>query len=253
MKKKIAIIILCVFTFLLNITPASAETFTMGTSGVPITIDGYYDDWSDKPLSYHYNWDNSENCWKWGVWIDGVCYKTPEGTYDNNVRHIIQLYSDGTNIYGHIKISRQYGAKFNGEDYQFTFNNGQQASFQITDVNGQVITNEVKNFTPGIHSVQVRHRNGSCSYQIAENSQAKLTVYDDYLFTEVEFSIPLNTCVIQNRNIDLENLEVITFFTPNLMYQKIEIHGTPILIFSILIGGTIAVVAQKNINSKRSS
>lgn len=250
MKNKIYVLILCISMFLLNIIPASAN-------GTPISVDGYYDDWNDKPGSFHYNWDNSQNCWNGGEWADtnndGIPeqYITAVNTFDNNVRHYIQLHSDDNNIYVHIKIAKIYGSKFNGEDYQFTFNNGQRASFQITDQNGQVITNEIGHYPPGVHNVQVRHRDGACSYSIAENSQAKLTVYGDRLYTDLEFSIPLSTCVIQNPNIDVANLEVITFFTPNLMYHSIETHGTPTLFYSILIGAGIAVIAQKGIKKKR--
>lgn len=221
-------------------TQSSKSVLSFTNKGVPINIDGYYDDWSDKPVSWHYNWDNSQNCWYWGCWLNGVCYKTPEGTYDNNVRHLMQMYSDGEYIYVHIKIATIYESLFNGEDYNFYFNNDARASFQITDNNGQVITNNIKDYTPGIHPVQVRHRDSSCSYGFVDGAVAYLTVYDDYKNTDLEFKIPLSQCKYQNNDIDLDNLEVIKFFTPNLMYEKIESHGTPTYPF-VLIGILVCI------------
>lgn len=220
-----------------TITTFSKELFADATGG-PIIIDGHYGDWSDKPLSWHYNWNNSDNCWYWGCWYNGACYKTPEGTYDNNVRHLIQLYTDGEYVYVHIKIATIYESQFNGEDYNFYFND-ERASFQITDENGQSITNNVNRYSPGIHSVQVRHRDGSCSYSLAAGSSGYLTVYDDYHNTDLEFKIPISECVYQNNRIDPDNIESIRFMTPNLMYTYIETHGTPtyaILLIIICVG-----------------
>lgn len=251
-KAKIILSSLIIF-FIFNITIVSAN------NGSPIIIDGYYDDWADKPLSYHYDWDNSENCWYWGEWADtdgdGVYekYLTPENTYDNNVRHIIQLFSDSENLYVHIKIARIYVPLFNGEWYNFIFNNGHKASFEITDRNGQYLTGNIKKLSPGIHNVQVRHADSFCTYEIVENSEAYLTVYDDYLYTELEFKVPLESCVYQNPKIDLNNLEVIKFFTPNLMYYVIESHGTPTFSVLLIVICIIIVIASqlKFINKRR--
>ena len=79
-------------------------------NGISLSMDGYFDDWNDKPYSYEYNWDNSDNCWYYGVWYDGQCFKTPEGTYDTTVRHKMQLYSDNEYVYMHIVISEDYGS-----------------------------------------------------------------------------------------------------------------------------------------------
>lgn len=229
------------------------NTFYFDSSGTPITIDGYYDDWSDKPYSWHYNWDNSDNCWYWGNWYNGSCYKTPEGTYDNDVRHLIQMYTDGEYIYIRIKIATIYESQFNGEDYIITFNNNEKAAFQITDTNGQSITNNVNRFTPGIHPIQVRHRDGACSFNIVDGASGYLTVYEDFHNTDLEFKVPIEACKYQNNNIDINNIEVIKFFTPNLMYQSIETHGTPTYpIILIIILVIICVFAEiKYLNNKK--
>lgn len=205
-------------------------------SGGDLSIDGYYGDWGDKPYSWHYNWDNSDNCWHYGCYVDNYIYYSNVGTYNNNVRHMIQMYTDGEYIYTRIKIATIYGSKYNSEDYIYTFDDGQQAAFQITDQNGVVLTNNIENFSPGVHDVQVRHRNGDCSYGVVQGASAKLTVYDNYLNTDLEFKIPISECVYQNPSINSNAIGTIDFFTPNLMYTHIVSHGTstaPYLIVGI--------------------
>ena len=166
-----------------------------------IVIDGVYDDWEDYPESYEYNWDNSQNCWNLGVWYDGKCYKTAEGTYDTNVRHKMQMVSNGTTVFVHIIFSRDYGAKFNGEDYQF-YIDGKMAAFQVEYKNGGTITNNTQNLPV-------------------------LTKYKEDVNMELEFSIPLSEMKKQNPTINLNTVSIIEFFTPNLMYRKISCVGTP--------------------------
>ena len=218
-------------------TPSSG-VFKTSSNAYPISIDGYFDDWGDKAYSFEYNWDNSQNCWQWGVWVDGVCYKTPEGTYSTDVRHKMQLYCDGEYVYLHIVFSRDYGAKFNGEDYQFWFDDN-MAAFQVEWPGGGTITGNLENTSPGIYPVEVRHRNSSMSYEVADGSSAYLKVNPDNLNNEIELKIPLSECVRQNGSIDIEHLSTIEFFTPNLMYRRITCTGTPIGPSVFIFGGLI--------------
>ena len=247
MKKISCFLIL--FTFLLTPTYAQAQNATIG--GGNISIDGYFDEWNGLPSSYHYNWDNSQNCWQWGEWadIDGdgnpEKYTSEPNTYNNDVRHKIQLHTDGTYIYCHIKIATIYLSQFNGEDYQLKFNDTHMANFQITDQSGAVITNSILHWQPGTYAVQVRHRDSACSYSIAEGASAYLKIYPNHLNSELEFKVPISTCKMQNNAIDTENIESISFFTPNLMYKSIECHGTstgPIILLVITAG--IVIVSQ---------
>lgn len=233
----------------------SADSFKASLAGCDISIDGHFDDWNNKPISYHYNWDNSENCWNHGEWADGQCYKTERGTYDNNVRHGIQMYEENGYVFVHIKIATIYQSGFNGEDYQLTFNGSNVAKFQITDNNGRSLTNNVNSMAPGTYNVQVRHGAGSCSYEIAEASSAVMKIYSNHKNTEIEFAIPMYECKRQNANIDLENAESITFFTPNLMYTRIESHGTPTspiplvgVCAGLALGGTVYASKKKGKN-----
>lgn len=181
-------------------------------------------DWESLPESYEYNWDNSQNCWQWGVWVDGECYKTPEGEYSTDVRHKIQMYCDGTNVYLRIVFSRDYGAKFNGEDYQIWID-GQMAAFQVEKVGGGTITGNMDSIPVGTTQVEVRHRDSRLSYSIVADSQGYLTKHEDNINAELELKIPLSAMEEQNPNIDLDNIGMIEFFTPNLMYRRMRGSG----------------------------
>jgi len=189
-------------------------------------------DWDSLPESYEYNWDNSENCWSWGNWMDtdkdgqgDVCYKTERGTYDTNVRHKMQMYCDGTYVYLRIIIATIYESHFNGEDYQFHLD-GNMAAFQLTEKDStNVITGNILNWDPGVYNVSLRHRNSSMSYEIVPDGDAWVTVHDDHLNTELEMRVPLSEMKRQNDAINLDTLNTIEFFTPNLMYRRIMSSG----------------------------
>lgn len=227
MKISFKYMFLCIF-FILFLIPikvqASTNEFNLLNNN-SIEIDGDFLDWDGLPCSYEYNWDNSNNCWYYGVWVDGVCYKTPEGTYDTNVRHKMQLYCDGEYVYLHIIFSRDYYAKFNGEDYQFWIN-GNMAAFQVEWPNGGTITNNLTNVGSGIYDVEIRHRDSSMSYSVVNNSKGKLKVNENNLNDELEIKIPLSEMKYQNNNINLDTISTIEFFTPNLMYRRISAAGT---------------------------
>lgn len=240
MKINFKYMFLCIF-FILFLNPikvqASTNEFNLLNNN-SIEIDGNFSDWDGLPCSYEYNWDNSNNCWYYGVWVDGVCYKTPEGTYDTNVRHKMQLYCDGEYVYLHIIFSRDYYAKFNGEDYQFWIN-GNMAAFQVEWPNGGTITNNLTNVGSGIYDVEIRHRNSSMSYSVVNNSKGKLKVNENNLNDELEIKIPLSEMKYQNNNINLDTISTIEFFTPNLMYRRISAAGTstyPFILGIICIG-----------------
>lgn len=224
-----------------GLAAAPAANFTESRLGI---------DWASLPSSYEYNWDNSSNCWYYGVWVDGECYKTPEGTYSTDVRHKMQLYCDGAYVYLHVIISRDYGSKFNGEDYQFWID-GQMAAFQVEYVGGGIITGNTGNLAPGTYQVEVRHRNSSMSYEVVPDSLAYLTKYENDINAEVELRIPLSELQRQNPNIDLDNIGTIEFFTPNLMYRRITASGADTMPLAtagaafLLIPGSTVLIRRK--------
>ena len=203
-------------------------------------------DWNSVPASYEFNWDNSDNCWKWGVWIDNVCYKTPTGTYSTDVRHKMQLYCDGKYIYLHIVLARELHNNFIGNDYQFWLD-GQAAYFQILDLN---------NYGIGTHEVTVQHRNYGVSSNVVPGALAYVTKYDSGVNPELEMRIPLSEFAAQNPNIDLDTFSKIDFYTPNLMYRKVTASGASTLpmasagVALLLIPGS-TVFIKKRIQKKK--
>lgn len=191
---------------------------------IGVNIDGNYSDWDKIAASYEYNWDNSSNAWDYGVWIDGECFKTPRGTYDTNVRHKVQLASDGAYVYLHIVFSRDYSASFNGENYQF-FLDDNQTNFRITR-NGESITNNINSYAPGTYEVEVRHEGGSMSGEVVNGSRAYVTKKGNGKNAELEIKIPVSEMVKQNTNIQ-DNFSKVEFFTPNLMYRRVTTTCTP--------------------------
>lgn len=213
-------------------------------------------EWEEVPASYEYNWDNSQNCWNYGVWVDGECYKTPEGEYSTDVRHKVQLYCDGEYVYGRVVFAREFGSNVNGADYRFTID-GQTAAFQIVDVGGNSVSN-TGNLSAGTHQVEVRHGDGSISYEVAVDSLAYLTKYENDINPEVEFRIPLTEMQRQNSNIDLENMGTVEFFSPNLMYRPTMASGASTFPMAsaglalVMIPGSTMILKKKHDGKKNS-
>jgi len=249
MKKhtgKILGISLCVMLVLENISVVFAgntgytNSFTLKKDNESvISVDGDFSDWDNLPCSYEYNWDNSQNCWQWGVWIDGVCYMTKPGTYSTDVRHKMQMYCDGVNVYLHIVYSRDYGSKLNGNDFQF-YVDGQMAAFQLVQPNGGLFENMAQN-APGVYPLEIRHRNTGLSFLNAEGTNGYLRITADKINNEIEIKIPLTELKRQNSHINIETITMIEFFTPNLMYRRISAVGTstgPVLLI-FMCGGIV--------------
>lgn len=200
-----------------------SENLDMATQERP-AVSQFGINWSSLPASYEYNWDNSANCWYWGVWVNGVKYTTPVGQYSTDVRHKMQVYCDGTYVYTHITFSRDYWNVVNGDDYRYYFD-GEMAAFQLTTIGGGNIERESRRMSPGTHQIEVRHRRTQLSGTLAEGSIGYLTKFEDNVNAQVEFKIPLSEMMRQNKKIDMENVGTIQFFTPNLMYRMITCSG----------------------------
>ena len=212
--------------------------------------------WSSLPEYYDYNWDNSANCWEHGVWIKGEKFLTPKGTYNTNVRHMIQLYTDGTYVYTHIVFSRDYEAAANGNWFNYTID-GHTASFQVETYNGIQLANN--NLAPGTYQVVVHHADGSNSYNVAADSSAYYTVFDSQVNAHLEIKIPLSEMAAQNENIDIENVGSIQFYTPNLMRGSVTASGASTFPFAtaaaalILVPGSAVLINRKKKSAKKES
>ena len=117
-----------------------------------------------------------------------------------------------------------YGAKVNGQDYQF-YIDGQMAAYTLTFQDGRSITGNTGNLAPGTYQLDVRHRNSALSYQVADGTLAYMTKYDNDYNAEIEVRVPLASMKEQNPDIDIENIGSIEFFNPNLMYRRISAAG----------------------------
>lgn len=234
------------------------ETIVEGiTEPLNQTITSAYGiDWENQPSVYEYNWDNSENCWVRGVYVDGVRYITPEGTYNTNVRHKIQLYTDGTYVYTHIIFSRDYEAAANGNWFQY-FVDGNMAAFQIEQYNGTDLAHN--NLSPGTYQVVVRHADSSGSYTVADGASAYYTVFDSQVNAHLEMRIPISELVEQNEKINADSFGTIEFFTPNLMLGRLTAAGASTFPFAMaaiafaVIPGTALVLNKKKKTMKKDS
>ena len=200
------------------------DTNSFKTGACDIVIDGNYSDWQNLPVSYEYNWDNSENCWYNGEWKDDICYKTPVNTYDTNVRHGMQMCCDGQYVYVHITFARIYKDSFNNADYRF-YVDGEEAAFSFDKMDGTPLYN-VSEIAPGTYQMMIRHRDSANSYLEALGAKAFLTVYENKECSDLEFRIPLVAMQEQNKNISLNSVGTIELFNPNLMYRRIICAGT---------------------------
>lgn len=197
-------------------------------------------DWLQLPEIFEYNWDNSANCWQWGVWINGEEYKTPRGKYDTNVRHKVQGYCDGTYVYVRVVMSKDYGDRINGDDYQFWLD-GKYAKFQLHTTDGHNLSNKFPDMKPGTHQVEVRHADSRISGEIVPEAIAYVTKLDRRHNAVLEIRIPLSEMKRQNEQINLEHLGVIEFFCPNLMYRKFRIAGASTYPFALAATALVAV------------
>ena len=170
--------------------------------------------------------DNSQNCWNYGVWVDGEKYTSEEGSYNTDVRHAMQMYSDGENVYLNITFAREFstGQVANGNDYQFWID-GQMAAYQVEWSDGSQLSNS--NAAPGTYQVDVRHRDSSWSYVLTDGAVAYYHVNEGNVNNQLELKIPLSEFQKQNGSINLDNYNMIQFYTPNLMYNRISAAGSP--------------------------
>ena len=180
------------------------------------------DSWQGYPLSYHYNWDNSANCWYNGMWFEGKCYKSPEGSYNTDVRHAVGLYCDGQNIHLYIKFATVYDAKVSGDDYNFSVD-GRNASFRLVfDDDQSSITGCRRG--EGVYKLDLKNGNGSMSGS-STGFVGTLTVHENNKNDELELIIPLTLLKEQNPSIDIEHFSTITFINHNLMHKDQRCAG----------------------------
>ena len=215
MKKVKLLISLSVVTLItvMLVMPAQAASNPLdaSTGSSPIVIDGYFNDWNDKPFSWEYNWNNPP--------IAG------EGGYTTNSRHKIALYRDDNYVYLHVVMAKNYYNSLVGDDYEFTCD-GIRTIFRVTTSDGKSINQN--SFGTGISPVSVYNGDGSISGQVAQGSSGMLLRHDGGTNDEIEIKIPIADFHAQKSDISATDIKEISFFTPNLMMwgDKIISAGT---------------------------
>lgn len=219
-----------------------------------ISIDGYYDDWEDKPYSWEYNWDNP---WQIHDYWDGTQNITKEyrdehgNPYNLDIRHKMSLFSDGEYVYLYIKVSSNDGAGLYADDFQFWIDN-EMTAFRITYPSGSSLVQHMDQIDPGIYQAEVRHGSSSISDSVVGGASAIFTKKPDNLNNEIEIKIPLSALKLQNNKINLDTMGTIEFFTPNMMYRRIANSGVStgptigIMISAIFAGSLIFWTRYKN-------
>lgn len=204
-------------------------------SGIPsssgnsvIQIDGKFDDWKDVPYSYEYNWNNPYILhYQWNPVTqknETITYTDENGRpYNTTIRHKMSLYRDDQFVYLHIIMAKNYYHSIIGDDYEF-WCDGKRVMFQVVMPGGRSITSS--SFGPGIHPVEVRHGDSGIAWSIAKGSEAMLKRNPNGVNDELEMKIPFSEFKRQRPSIDPDNIRVLEFFTPNLMYRHIACAGT---------------------------
>lgn len=218
---------------LINESVGSMSTFGLARyldTGTDTSGSQFGIDWDSLPCSYEYNWDNSMMCWDYGVWINGVCYKTPRGEYSTDVRHKVQVYCDGTYLYTRIVFARDFWSTANGDNYRYFFDD-KEAVFQFVGPKGNSLTNESKTMAVGTTQVGIQHSMGTMSSEYVNGAMAYLTKFESGINAILEAKIPLSEIVSQNPGIDMDTVGAIQFQSPNIMYRKVTVSGADTLPF----------------------
>lgn len=201
---------------------------------IPIVIDGYFDDWSDKPYSWEYVWDNPDDYWENGEHI----FATDENgnKYNEVIRHKMSLLCDGEFIYLYIKMAQKEYTSLNGNYYEF-FVDEEMAAFYLTTADGSLI--DENSLHEGINEVLVKHVMTGLSGSVPEGSKAFVYRRKGGINDELELRIPLKALNQQNPSIDIEHFKNIQFFTPVLMYRRITSTTTSTYPYLLAVTGII--------------
>jgi len=206
--KSIVLTVLILAVLQVNVK-AYGETYVSNA----ITIDGYYDDWKDKP--------HTDVKWEW----------------DSKSAHKVSLFRDNKNVYLHVKMSEQYYKEFNGYNYNFR-SDGKEVSFAVVYDNG-----DINKLGDGIYKLTVRAQNGY--YPVSTGYLTRKSGESD----NAEIIVPISA--FGNGN-DPESVKTIEFYTPNLGPQHVICTGTSSGAYiAIALGFLIACAGYIKFNKKR--
>ncbi|QOX63069.1 hypothetical protein FRZ06_06795 [Anoxybacterium hadale] len=169
-----------------------------------ILIDGYFDDWEDKPHSYVINYVSSQ----------------PKNQKNY---HYASLFCDGDFVYLHIKMLSGWKYSFNGNEYYFQINDRYRLNVNILDANGRSFPNG--NAPLGIQTVYVKYKNDGSMYDNREvaGSQACLYIGGPQEQDELEMKLPMAAFQLKNPGLNLDNVSKIEMWCPNLIVRQLAL------------------------------
>ncbi|NLK36810.1 MAG: hypothetical protein GX299_01840 [Epulopiscium sp.] len=195
-----------------------------------VVIDGYFDDWADKPHSYVTNW-------------------VPTGwTPPNSQMRYASLFCDGEYVYFHIKMIKAWKDSFNGNQFHFRANGRYEIVLNICTAGGQ-------NSTPifggpvGRNSYYVRYNHDGSStdrdVQIP-NSKAYLYVPGGNGQDEFEMKIPYTAFTTKHKNLNLDTISKIEVWNPNVIAEPVALvavgTSTGPVVGVVFCIGTVAAI-----------
>lgn len=187
---------------------------------MPISIDGYFDDWADKPhTAFYYDIYNSAEIKK------------------------VALFSDDKFLYGHIKMSQLQGS-FDSYTMNLSINNSYYLQLVVMCTDDNYVIDWGKSFKytpPGTHFDVAVYNNQDFS---AFLGKAALVIYssDHIPADDVEFSINYDKLRKYCNNIPVSEIKTITLTCSSLGSQSITLSGTStepfigIIVTLLLIG-----------------
>lgn len=226
--------LIAVFMVSLFVLPVNAVT--VQAFGCRINIDGYCDDWSGKPCSWEYPNDND-------------CPKG-QNHHDIKSRHQMSINCDGEYVYLHIELCTKEKSGLNGENYQFWCDN-EKTVFEISYAGGDKINKRENQMESGIYSLEVRHQHGPLNNTVVTGAVATYTIKEHHENNELEMKIPLSAMAEQNYDITPDNVRLIEFFCPYLMFRRIACSGAStapyigITLSAAFIGGAFYLNKRK--------
>lgn len=179
-------------------------SFAMAVEG-PITIDGYYDDWSDKP-------------------------HTPisHGGWNGKDVHSIALFLDGDRLYVHVKMNDEFGTQFKPNSMRLSINDkNNKLQFMLGNINAD----NTINWGGNINNLPLGTTLGLGVFNDKSKTwlgDAAITVTDpqNKKGDEAEFFIDLESARSAFNNISVDEMRTFTLSCPNIGKEDVTITGT---------------------------
>ncbi len=219
-----AIALGCISLFPANISAEESKT-------VDVPHYGVLADWDSLPSVYEFSYDNSDASWYWGMWRDGVSYTSPEGEFNIDVRNEVSLYSDGEYVYLDV-IFATCKPEFMASVLEFRID-GQLTQFQL--LKDGLGLEKYADAEAGVYEFDVNHDLGDNAGESVESAISYAYIKESGYNYEFEVKIPLTAFAEQNPDIDLENINEISFFCSNITHNYVSTTG--ISTFPFVLGG----------------